>query len=55
MLEALTTRLMSFPPIAAFRDTGLLVREGCVLAAGSETRGMVLVVGEWEFAFRPVR
>lgn len=55
MLEALTTRLMSFPPIDTFRDTGLLVRDGCVSGAGSETRGILLVVGECELAFRPGR
>jgi hypothetical protein len=55
MLEALTTRLMSFPPIDAFRDTGLLLRDGCALSVGSGARGILLVVGEWELAFRPGR
>jgi hypothetical protein len=55
MLEALTTRLMSFPPIDAFRDTGLLVREVCALGVGSGARGILLVVGECELAFRPGR
>jgi hypothetical protein len=53
MLEALTTRLMSFPPIDAFRDTGLLVMEGCVMGDDTGTKAIVLLVGEWELAFRP--
>jgi hypothetical protein len=55
MLEALTTRLISFPPRDAFRDTGLLVRDGCALGVGSGARGILLVVGECELAFRPGR
>lgn len=53
MLEALTTRLMSVDTSDPFRDNGLVEVVGNVLGARSGIRGMVLVVGEWEFAFRP--
>jgi hypothetical protein len=54
MLEALTTRLISFPPMEPLRN-GLLVIAGRVSGAALTTSGMVSVVGEWELAlaFRP--
>ena len=53
MLEALTTRLISVASIDTYREGALWVKEVCEWGDCPGSRGMLLLVGEWELAFRP--